>query len=493
LSVKKLSTLLIGAVTIVLVATTWGSGTAALAADGGTQGTKKTGPAVPVQQQLDQIAQTTPSKLPGGGNGGSKKGYRAPQGPFFNNPRGGKAQYNIERQVIAAINHTRKGETIRIAVYSFDRIQVADAIIRAHKRGVKVQMLLNDHQDTKAMKMMRAVLGTNRWGKSFIYKCKAGCRSTNDEYRNMHEKLYLFSQSGRTKDVIATGSANMMMNAIRHQWNDLYFTSGNPALYDQFVTVFNDMKHDYDVKQPTLFFCGVPKAGTCDDSVDKHTVQIFPRKSTSSDDPVLTVLNKIQCIQADGTRTKLALSMHTMRGARGNYIASAIRNKWAEGCDFRVDYGLIGYQTKQILGASTSRGRIPLRSTGFDYNTDDNFDLNHDGDDDLILDRYSHQKYFIIDGTYNGHANTHMVFTGSSNWASLGTAEDEIFMSIRGGSVMRKYLKNFDFEWNGAGNSRNAYTTTYANFKTAAGTKRMKITTVEPDPYKPGGKYWEND
>ena len=92
------------------------------------------------------------------------------------------------------------------------------------------------------------------------------------------------------------------------------------------------------------------------------------------------MLGKVQCLTPDGaggqTRTQLALSMHTMRGRRGDYLAAAIRQKYAEGCDFRVSYGLIGYHTKQILGAPTRRGRIPLRSTGLDYNPDDDFDLN---------------------------------------------------------------------------------------------------------------------
>ena len=148
------------------------------------------------------------------------------------------------------------------------------------------------------------------------------------------------------------------------------------------------------------------------------------------------MLSKIQCLTPDGeggqTRTHLALSMHTMRGARGNYLASAIRQKWAEGCDFRVSYGLIGFRTKQILGAATARGRIPLRSTGLDYHPDDDFDLNNDGEDDVILNYYTHQKYFVIQGTYNGVPNTNMVLTGSSNWASLGTAKDEIFFTIQG-------------------------------------------------------------
>ena len=164
-------------------------------------------------------------------------------------------------------------------------------------------------------------------------------------------------------------------------------------------------------------------------------------------------------------RTHLALSMHTMRGNRGNYLAEAIRQKWVQGCDVRVSYGLIGYHTKGVIAAPTKRGRIPLRSTGMDYNTDDNFDLNNDGVDDLILDYYSHQKYFIIQGTYNGVPDTSMVLTGSVNWSSLSTANDEVWFPVRGAVVAKKYLKNFDYQWNNTRNTRNAYTTTYANFR----------------------------
>ena len=90
--------------------------------------------------------------------------------------------------------------------------------------------------------------------------------------------------------------------------------------------------------------------------------------------------------------------MHTMRGKRGDYLASAIRQKWIEGCNVRVMYGLIGYHTKRVVGAPTPRGRIPLRSTGLDYNPDDNFDLNKDGKRRPDPDYYSHQKYFVDPG-----------------------------------------------------------------------------------------------
>lgn len=438
-----------------------------------------------------------------------RRRWKAPRGPFFNDPRRKKGYFRIERKVIQTIRHTRPGSTIRIAVYSFDRMPVADALVAAHKRGVKVQMLLNDHQYTKAMRVVRNRIGAKRSADSFIYRCTSGCRAKQNSVNNMHSKFYLFSRAGASRDVVAVGSANLMLNAAIHQWNDLYFTSGDHELYQQYARLFDDMTNDYDVRQPARHFCGTPTTGECNESVDKHTVWAFPRPSGPRNDVVLDTLGKVQCLTPDGAggqvRTRLALSMHTMRGRRGDYLAAAIRDKWAEGCKVRVMYGLIGYHTKRVLGAPTKRGRIPLRSTGLDYNTEDNYDLNKDGKDDLILNFYSHQKYLTIQGTYDGVPGTEMLVTGSANWASLSPANDEVRMTVRGRKVTRKYVRNFDYQWKKKRNSRNAYTTTYANFRVARMvvgpdgtlqrtyvTERRKITTVEPDPYRKG-PYWEND
>ncbi len=426
--------------------------------------------------------------------------WKAPNGPHFNDPHRDVGHFRIESKVIDTIKHTPKGSYIRIAVYSFDRRNVAAAIVAAHRRGVKVQMLLNDHQDTAAMKMIRHEIGTDRTAKSFIYKCKASCRSAANAYNNLHSKFYLFSQAGKSTDVIAVGSDNMTLNADLHQWNDLYFMSGEHEIFRQFVDLFNDMKNDYNTRQDPLFFCGVPVGAVCDDSVDKHTVWALPRVSGPKNDLVLDMLDKVQCLTPDAegnvVRTRLALSMHTMRGSRGDYLAAALRKKYVQGCDVRVMFGLIGYHTKGVIGAPTARGRVPMRSTGMDYNTDDNFDLNKDGEDDLILDFYSHQKYFVIQGTYNGIQGTEMVLTGSSNWASLSTANDEIWFTVRGHRVTNKYLGNFNYQWNHKRNTRDAYTTTYANFRVKRDgrwvTERRPVTTIGPENYATG-PYWEND
>jgi phosphatidylserine/phosphatidylglycerophosphate/cardiolipin synthase-like enzyme len=436
--------------------------------------------------------------------------WKAPRGAFFNNPHLPKDRLRIERRLLDTLRHARKKTTVRIAIYSMDRIPVANAIVAAHKRGVRIQILINDHWENKALKIVRAQLGANRWKSSFIYKCKSGCRSHNDQYRNLHSKFFLFPHAGKSKHVLAIGSHNFTNNANRHQWNDTYFTEGDKVLFNQFVDLFKDMRKDYNSRRNPYYFCGSPVGAKCDDGVDKHTNWVFPKKSTPKNDVVLTMLDRIKCLTPDGNggqvRTKLALSMHTMRGNRGNYLAAAIRRKWAEGCAFRVSYGLIGYKTKQVIGQPTSRGRIPLRSTGLDYNPDDDFDLNNDGEDDVILTYYSHQKYFIIQGNYAGNPNTNMVLTGSSNWASLGTAQDEVFFTVRGGRTVKQYLKNFNLHWNSGRYSRNAYTTTYTNFRTSRRVQlrdgsyttvvdivRRPVLTVERDPYKAGGPYWEGD
>jgi phosphatidylserine/phosphatidylglycerophosphate/cardiolipin synthase-like enzyme len=449
------------------------------AADGGTTfGPAASGTAAAAPDQPATLV--TKDKGGKGGKGGGHR-YSVPEGAYFNNPRGSwTARLRIERQIVRAIDNTRKGAYIRIALYSFDRIPVAQRLIAARNRGVHVQLLLNDHQDTRAMKMLRARLGTDRDKKDFIYKCHSGCR-TDSPKRLLHSKFYTFTKTGKSKYALFFGSHNLTMNAARHQWNDLYLSAGREELFNQYVALFDDMKNDYNTAQPPFpTFCGVPADGVaCNDAVDFGTTVTFPRLVGPVNDPIVQILNKVQCItvQPDGkrVRTKLSVNMHTIRGRRGSYLADAYRRKFAEGCAARFSFGLVGGKTKPHLGAKTIRGRMPLRASSFDYHPDQEV-KNPDGKLDLTLDYYSHQKILIIDGNYDGNPHAKVVFTGSSNWGALGSVNDEILVGIQGKRVVRQYQANFDFMWK-PGNSRNAYTTTYLHF-------RVPVTRMGPDGEK---------
>ena len=289
--------------------------------------------------------------------GKPNKRWKVPVGPKFNNPMVEKDRYVIERHLLRAIRNTPRNEKIVISAYSLDRQVVADALIRAHKRGVRVQVLLNDHLVPGAQIRMARELGRNTKKSSFIRRCVSGCRADENEYNNLHSKFYLFSRTGRNRNVVMLGSANMTLNAVRWQWNDLWTTVGKVQLFDQFEALFNDMRPDWDTRRATYAFCENGLNCPAGDQQKYYNV-VFPRHTTSKNDIVLDILNNVQCVYVDAAgvqrRTLLRLSMHTMRGNRGNYIADKLRELYGAGCNLRVNYGLMGFHTKQHIGAPTA-------------------------------------------------------------------------------------------------------------------------------------------
>lgn len=429
--------------------------------------------------------------------GRPNKRWKVPTGPKFNNPMVPKDRFVIERHILRAIRNTPRGEKIIISAYSLDRQVFADELIRAYKRGVKVQVLLNDHLVTNAQVRIQRVLGNNTKKSSFLKRCVSGCRADKNEYNNLHSKFYLFSRTGRNRNVVMLGSQNMTLNAVRWQWNDLWTTVGKRTLFDQFEALFNDMRPDWDKRRASYAFCDSGLICPAGD-MQKYYNTVFPRHTTPTKDVVLDILNNIQCVYTDAAglqrQTLLRLSMHTMRGSRGNYIADKLRDLYAQGCDLRVNYGLMGYYTKRHIGAPTARGRVPLRSTGFNLRDDV-----PTGDPEIdsmpeSIERYTHQKYFVLRGSYKGVVDSNIVWTGSTNWSSLGTPQDEILFSMHGRGVVRDYLANFDLMWQKP-YSRDAYTTTYSEWKMVDGRRvgTRPTVTVEPDGLRGAGPTWEND
>ena len=361
----------------------------------------------------------------------TKQPWKPTTGGWFNDPWGDAAsQYRIERQIADAIRHARKGSYIRIAVYSFDRVNMAKLLINAHHRGVHVQVLHNDHQYTTAMKMLKHDLGTNRGKKSWDYTCKTGCRS---EQGVLHDKIYLFEHTGGAKDVVMTGSANLTNNATRHQFNDLLIKNDVPKLYDRLFSLFRELKKD-----------GIAKPLYEHDDLGAFETWVMPHPHTTMEnDPVMQILRKVQCQGAAGGtgtagRTKIRVSMHAWNGTRGTYIARRIRNLYAQGCDVKVLWALGGAEMKRTIGMSTPRGTVPRHTDS--YNTD--------CDELQQVDMYSHQKYLTISGHYGDDNSTSYIFTGSSNYTHSGLVGDELILRATGSHLVNQWNRNFDFIWN---------------------------------------------
>jgi phosphatidylserine/phosphatidylglycerophosphate/cardiolipin synthase-like enzyme len=387
-----------------------------------------------------------------------RKGYKPPAGAHFNVPIGGRdAQMRIEKVVTGAIRHAKKGSTIRIALFSFDRRNMADELIKAHRRGVNVQVLLNDHQITRAMRMMRRALGSNIKKRSWMRQCDSGCRSRGEF---LHSKMYLFEHTGRAKDVTMVGSVNLTTNALIHQWNDVYVVNNHGKTYDKFRKVFNEMKRDKPVRKPYDVY----------NINRRYQLQVLPfMNPKKSNDPMMRILNKVKCKGATGKsgingRTMIRVDMHRWANGRGGYLADKIVNLWAAGCNVKVMHGSADDTVRSRITRSTKRGRVPIRSNGFDDSGDG------------MIDRYTHHKYLIISGHYGKNTSENRIYTGSSNWALRGLSGDELIFRVRGPRAVNQYRKNFDYIWN--------------NGSRPIPYGRAKMAMAEP---KIGGPAWEND
>ena len=416
-----------------------------------------------------------------------KPRWKPAEGAIFNTPRHGAKQWVLHQHIVAAIDHARKDSYIRIALFSFDRKFVASRLIAAKRRGVHVQVLLNDHQVTPAQRMLHRALGTKRSRKSFAYECHRGCRSTGE---NLHTKFYLFSHTGGARDTVMTGSVNLTGNSAMNQYNDMWVINDAPKITRSFRVLFAQMRRDKPAHPGWLVR-----------RINKHfTLEAtpFPHPGPKHD-PIINILNKVRCLGAThhtGTpahHTLIRVVMHAWNDPRGAYLAQKIRSLWANGCDVKLMYGFAGHQVRNAFATRTKRGFMPVHTTGKDTN------------EDGFIDLYTHQKELLISGHYGKSTHTNLVVTGSSNWNRDGIrGDEEIFLIKNRLGAWHDYTTDFARMWTKF-STRVKYipyptspspTTTARPFSLGraltAPELKAPVTTIAHGP-KRGGPAWEGD
>ena len=188
---------------------------------------------------------------------------------LFNDPTGDEASQNrIADHIRRAIDATPRYGTIRMAAYSFDRPDIAEALLRAcTEREVTVQLVLNDNFVSRPARRMRRLLGADAVSSldacgsrsesdgtstepSFVTVCHSSCRL--GDRGNQHMKFYLFSGGSAAATVVMLGSANLTDYAAGVHWNDLVTLTGSQQLYDDYSRVFAELAADRLVAEPAL-------------------------------------------------------------------------------------------------------------------------------------------------------------------------------------------------------------------------------------------------
>jgi hypothetical protein len=360
--------------------------------------------------------------------------WRPVDGVIFNNPKGSAAaERAIITQLDRAVNGVPRGGSIKMAMYLFDRPTTAKALIRAHQRGVNVQLIIDDGEGSKEAKSLRSSLKVRKagYGSSFVMSCKRSCMS-NVSGSVLHSKYYIFSRVGNTPYVSMISSANPHNVNTKASWNNIHTIANNKTIYNALNGYFEDMRKDrqnldyYNTRKPV--------------SSGKYRLTFYPRAARSGVQTVefLDALNRVSCRTGGGYGSRgYTVIRVAMWGWTNPLMAVAKKLTWlkSKGCkvDVIMNQGRASRSIIKELIRKTSRGQIPVYNAWRDKNRNDYGEM------------YVHHKAMIINGRWNGR-NTKVVWTGSQNLTSTGVRiNDDQILRITDNKIYSAYSRNFSY------------------------------------------------
>jgi hypothetical protein len=347
----------------------------------------------------------------------------------FNNPAGSrKKELRIITQLNKAIDATPAGGEIRMAQYLFDIGSVARKLVAAHRRGVSVQILIDDGEKNKHIRKVRRALGTNKKARSFVATCSHSCMSSGTSV--IHAKFYLFSVAGKKRYVSMISSANPYTGNTFNSWNNNHTIVGDDTIYNSLTRYFTDMLADRN----NLNYFRVTASG-------KYTMYLYPQAARRPEDIVmLKVLNQTSCkTTAKGYgsegRTLVRVANWGWSAARLD-IARRVWELHDSGCKVQVmiNKGRITRSVlKVLLKPSKKHGQMPV------------YDAWHDKNNNNVAGLYVHDKTVTISGKMGGQ-HVKIAWTGSQNFTALGTlANNDIILRVVSPQVTEAYNEHFAY------------------------------------------------
>ena len=350
----------------------------------------------------------------------------------FNEPGfHGQAATTIEDKFVELIDRAVEGSSIHMSMYQLTRKPVVEALIRASRRGVDVNMVLDGSNYFDQFKSGNAVdLIINGYNKIDRISCKIKpcvhfCSgpfhlkihgqtfgsSCNGLVIN-HNKFFLFSKlSDGSEDVVAQSSSNLEDEQM-HEYQDLVIIKDDKSLYSGFLDYWHSLKNDRTRLTPHKRAIGDGPA----------VAQFFPR--LISPDPVLKILKRVSC----------ELSGSTIRLAEADFnrltIAARLRDLAKQGCDVKVITRIEPEMFSPAAGVAKRLGSdlmiLPFHGKEKAYQAVNSL----------------HTKLILINASVDGSsARREIVLTGSHNldFFSLRT-NDETLLILEDAAIYADYL-----------------------------------------------------
>lgn len=137
---------------------------------------------------------------------------------------------NIPALLIDLINKEQK--SIKAAYYSFTSENIAEALIEAHNRGIKVEIIIDSSNLQNKSKAVEKLL--NNKIPFQVYYC------SSKEFKSlMHHKFIIFEEQPDLPDGgVVTGSFNCSKAAAERHWENIVVLEGKDAML-QYQEEFN--------------------------------------------------------------------------------------------------------------------------------------------------------------------------------------------------------------------------------------------------------------
>lgn len=382
--------------------------------------------------------------------------YTPEAGALMNVPMGTKAEkHRLAVKLRKSIWAAPAGSVIKIAVYSFDRKELGDALVAACDRGVAVQIVINDNWISRQVKRMQRKLGTSTEPRfndscrpvekpetveeqeallaeqvpSFMKVCYQACRLYGAG--NQHMKIFMFSRSGDARRVIMLGSNNMTYYAARTHWNDMFTLYAGRQMWKDYSRIMAELAADRPASPRYLKF-----------QHGDFTTEFGALEGASrSQDPVGKRLDRVRCKALNGTgtngRTGIRISMYAWVGERGKFLARKVADLSRRGCVVRAILSQPAKGVKRILRPAG----VKMRTA--DLDTDDDPET---GFAETRWEYFTHEKWMALNGTWAGKGRR-IVWTGSENWSNKSLQNDEVTLGIDRAGAHNAYARHFDAMW----------------------------------------------
>jgi hypothetical protein len=258
------------------------------------------------------------------------------------------------------------------------------------------------------------------WGKdgSYVKKCDGSCRGAGG---NMHSKMYLFSHTGRSKNVVMESSSNLNRGGALLGWNDLFVMPNRPKSYKVYAAIHREMTRDTKAGDKKVEVVDGP-----------YTSRFFPmRHASKRNDPTLRDLRRIGCSSAFGP-TQVHVSMFYWKGYRGDYLLDKLLSLARQGCQVSVIYGAPSREIAGRLRTAAKAGLVTLYDSRWDF------------DEDGWNEIRTHAKYVLVKGAVDTNKSSYHVWTGSQNWVAGSLSKgDEISLNIATKAAYRRYIADW--------------------------------------------------